>query len=376
MNDDIKYDNLICEYIWIDNWSELHSKTVVIKYDNYTIEKLPTEIYNGNKTMDIYPYDKEGILNPVSMCYDPFRGYPHLLVLCTQYTNEWDAVSFSSRHYANNLIDSIYNNYYLRPLITVEQEFYLTTIDNILLSESLTKNKINQGFEREIMETFLNSCIYAGLKINGYNKELGLSQWKYKMGQLSPLEMADQLYFSKYILQRITQTFNIFVNYHPRPFLQYPGSGMYVNFSTYQMRTAPHGYEYIKDALYNLEQHHNTNIEHFGMYNNVRLDGTHNTSLYNSFTSSINLTGSVKIDQDAIECDCGYIQDRRPGANADPYVTFALIYYSSQTPLNNINNQDDTHNTDDINDLNYINHEDVPSTPDLSSSLSDSSISP
>ena len=58
-----------------------------------------------------------------------------------------------------------------------------------------------------------------------------------------------------------------------------------------------------------------------GEGNQRRLTGKHETSLYDSFTSGVaNRTASVRIPRVVENNGYGYLEDRRPASNIDPYI--------------------------------------------------------
>lgn len=93
---------------------------------------------------------------------------------------------------------------------------------------------------------------------------------------------------------------------------------------------APGGLEVIKAAMPKLERNH---AEHLRVYdpnngrdNLKRLSGRHETSSVEKFTWGVaNRGASVRIPRQVAEDGKGYLEDRRPSSNVDPYqVTWAL----------------------------------------------------
>jgi glutamine synthetase len=105
------------------------------------------------------------------------------------------------------------------------------------------------------------------------------------------------------------------------------GSGMHTNFSTSEMRDK-NGIRVIKSACEKLKHSHKECIKFYGHKLKERLSGKHETSDINSFSYGVADRGcSIRIPR-SVETDSrGYLEDRRPGANSDPYeVASALIY--------------------------------------------------
>ena len=68
-------------------------------------------------------------------------------------------------------------------------------------------------------------------------------------------------------------------------------------------------------------------MEVYGCFNNERLTGNHETSLYNKFSyGEGDRTASIRIPNITLQNNYkGYIEDRRPSSNADPYEIIYII---------------------------------------------------
>lgn len=60
---------------------------------------------------------------------------------------------------------------------------------------------------REVCEAHYSACLYAGLEIDGCNAEVMPCQWEYQIGPCTGIDLADQIWVSRYILARIAETF-------------------------------------------------------------------------------------------------------------------------------------------------------------------------
>ena len=64
----------------------------------------------------------------------------------------------------------------------------------------------------------------------------------------------------------------------------------------------------------------------YGFGLDQRLTGLHETASIDEFTSGVaNRGASVRIPRAVSEKGYGYLEDRRPGANCDPYLVCAAI---------------------------------------------------
>ncbi|CAF1583606.1 unnamed protein product [Rotaria magnacalcarata] len=88
----------------------------------------------------------------------------------------------------------------------------------------------------------------------------------------------------------------------------------------------PKGIEIIKEAITLLEVRHKTHIERYGRDNARRLTGRHETADINQFSAGIaNRGSSVRIPRQVGDEKCGYLEDRRPASNCDPYAVTDII---------------------------------------------------
>ena len=76
-----------------------------------------------------------------------------------------------------------------------------------------------------------------------------------------------------------------------------------------------------------MKQNHESDIYLFGSENNkIRLGGKNEASSYTNFNYGIANRGcSVRIPRAFMKFMKGYIEDRRPGADMDPYIVTSLI---------------------------------------------------
>ena len=74
-------------------------------------------------------------------------------------------------------------------------------------------------------------------------------------------------------------------------------------------------------------------IHTYGDYNKERLTGHDETSKYDTFTWSVGKRNtSVRVSNSVWEMGKGYLEDRRPASNCDPYLVightvYADVYY-------------------------------------------------
>ena len=105
------------------------------------------------------------------------------------------------------------------------------------------------------------------------------------------------------------------------------GSGCHTNFSTKTMRAGDQGMAYIDNMMTKMGQRHQTHIKLYGDDNNKRLTGIHETSSMDTFSYGVgNRAASFRIPTSTAHANGkGYIEDRRPASNIDPYLVCGML---------------------------------------------------
>jgi len=336
------------EYIWLDGampTQQLRSKTRFVFLPEgvaITADLLPEWSYDGSSTWQADGGDSDLILDPVRCVTDPIRKDGSLLVLCEVRTADGSPHVSNSRAGLRAVLDAGAGEQ--DPWFGFEQEYTLFQGDRPLgwpengypapQGPFYCGVGAGQVFGRELVEAHAKACVDAGLLIYGTNAEVMPGQWEFQVGyrgiageSADPLTVADHLWLARFLLLRLAEESGVVPSFDPKPVKgDWNGAGNHTNFSTRAMRDIDTGMAAIQVAIQRLAATHDEHIANYGAGLADRLTGLHETCDINTFRNGVADRGaSIRIPRQVAEQGHGYMEDRRPGANCDPYVVCALI---------------------------------------------------
>lgn len=322
------------EYIWIDGaepTQKLRSKTKILEDGAVP----PVWGFDGSSTNQAAGENSDCVLNPVFTCPDPIRGGANKLVMCEVLlpgtnkphpTNTRAPLAAVAKKYAKH--DTWFG---------IEQEYTffegikpLGWPDNGFPAPQFGYYcgvGADEIFGREIVEAHSDACIAAGLSIAGTNAEVMPAQWEFQIGPLGPLAVGDQMWVARWLLYRIAEDFGVSATLNPKPIEgDWNGAGAHTNFSTVETREGENAWAYIEQACEALGAKWELHVRNYGHGIERRLTGRHETAPWNKFSWGVsNRAASIRIPWQVGVDRKGYIEDRRPNANMDPYVVTRLI---------------------------------------------------
>ena len=320
------------EYIWVDGvrpTGGLRSKTRVLA-DGVV---PPVWGFDGSSTEQAEGRSSDRVLRPVFTCPDPVRGGDSVLVLCEVENIDFTPHESNSRAAAREVAERFAAQ---EAWFGIEQEYTLFR-DGRPLGFPEGGFPGPQGpyycgagagvvFGREVVERHLDYCLAAGLAISGINAEVMPGQWEFQVGPAGPVEVADHMWVARYLLLRAGEEFGVGVSFDPKPQKgDWNGAGAHTNFSTKAMRE---GYDPIITACEALgaEGKPAEHVRAYGAGIEDRLTGQHETAPWSEYSYGVSNRGaSVRIPWQVEVDKKGYIEDRRPNANVDPYVVTRII---------------------------------------------------
>ena len=318
------------EYIWIDGTEPtplLRSKTKIIPDG----EEPGIWGFDGSSTNQAPGKASDCVLQPVFVCPDPIRGGDNKLVLNEVLLTDFTPHPTNTRAACAAVADTFADQ---EPIFGIEQE-YTFLKDGHPLGWPQGGYPGPQGpyycgvgadeiWGRDIVEAHTTACMEAGLHISGTNAEVMMGQWEFQIGPVAAPQVADELYVARWLLYRIAEDFGVTVTISAKPIPgDWNGAGAHTNFSTKAMRE---GWDPIITACEALGKNAEEHVKAYGAGIENRLTGLHETAPWSEFSYGVSDRGaSVRIPWQVGQDKKGYIEDRRPNANCDPYLVTQLI---------------------------------------------------
>jgi len=327
-------DKVLVTYVWIDGTGEnCRSKTMTVDFEPKQPSELPWWNFDGSSTGQAQGHNSDVFIRPCAIFRDPFLGGKNKLVIADTFKHDKTPHETNRRYKCEEAMNKAKD---AEPWFGLEQEYSLLDRDGWPFGwpkpHGYPKAQgpyycsagADRSYGRDVVDAHYKACLYAGVKICGINGEVMPSQWEFQVGPCLGISAGDHLWMARYILHRVAEEFGIVVTFDPKPITgDWNGAGCHTNYSTKQMREEG-GIKYIEDAIQKLGKRHMTHIRNYdptgGKDNARRLTGHHETSSINDFSYGVANRGcSIRIPRSVGEEKKGYLEDRRPASNCDPY---------------------------------------------------------
>ena len=327
------------EYLWLDGYTpvaNLRGKTMVKDFDSFpSLDQLPQWGFDGSSTLQADGSDSDCILKPVSVFPDSTRKNG-ALVMCEVMLPNGDPHPSNTRANIPDDPDAWFG---------FEQEYFLYEDGRPLgfpkhgYPNPQGEYYTGVGFKnvgdvaRQIVEEHLDICLDAGINHEGINAEVAKGQWEFQIFGKGSASAADQVWVARYILARVCESYGVDVEYHCKPLgdTDWNGSGMHANFSTKKLREEG-GKEYFEKLMECFKKNMEEHIAVYGPDNHMRLTGLHETQAIDTFSWGIADRGaSIRVPHSFAKNDWkGYLEDRRPNSQGDPYAIAGRILKTVQ----------------------------------------------
>lgn len=326
------------EYIWIDGTeptAQLRSKTKILSDDDGTeVGDLPIWGFDGSSTNQATGDKSDCVLKPVAVYPDPIRGGDNILVMNEVMLVDGKPHPTNTRAAAARVAKKYKKH---EPMFGIEQEYTMLNANMTPLGFPEGGFPAPQGpyycgvgeyaiTGRAIAEEHMSACIAAGLGISGINAEVMPGQWEFQIGPRGLLEVSDEIWVARWLLHRIAEDYGVVISIDAKPVKgDWNGAGAHTNFSTKEMREDG-GYKYIEEGCKALGKKAALHIANYGVGVEDRLTGAHETQRYDQFSYGVSDRGaSIRIPWQVSVDKKGYLEDRRPNGNMDPYVVARLM---------------------------------------------------
>ena len=316
------------EYIWLDGYKptqSLRSKTKIVDNFSGELSDCPQWCFDGSSTLQAEGNSSDCLLEPVAIFPDPGRinGF---LVMCEVLNPD------GSPHPSNGraTIEDDDCDFWFG----FEQEYFLWDLETDRppgfppggypgpQGPYYCSVGAKNAHGRELVEDHLDMCLEAGINVEGINAEVAAGQWEFQVFSKGAKAAGDQIWASRYLLERLGEKYGLAIEWHPKPLgkLDWNGSGMHANFSNTTLRECGDQavYEKICQAFEPRVPEH---IAVYGADNDQRLTGEHETQRIDQFSFGVSDRGaSIRIPVGTVTNGWkGWLEDRRPASNADPY---------------------------------------------------------
>lgn len=345
-------------YIWLggkDAHHDIRSKDRTLYFTAAQLLLPPKELlrqalfpawnFDGSSTGQSKNFNTEILLVPVNAfpCCLPRAScggrtpIPWILVLAECCYPSGEPTEDNSRAIARDIFDQLREE---KPWFGMEQEFFIMQNSRPYgwpasglppaQGPYYCSTGVSVAWGRKYVDLLLEVCLQMGIRMSGTNAEVTPGQWEFQVGPCEGIEVGDQMIVARWVLLRLLEEEGLDVCYAAKPIEgDWNGSGMHTNFSTESTRKQD-GLEAIYTYIDRLSKSVQKDIVFYGAENDKRLTGDHETSKATEFSHGVGARhSSIRIPNSVFKERRGYLEDRRPAGDADPYLVSSRLFASA-----------------------------------------------
>ncbi len=335
MSSDTKFK---LEYVWLDGYlpePNLRSKTKIVDKAPKSVDDCALWGFDGSSTQQAEGRSSDCVLKPVALYPDTGRknGF---LVMCEVMLPDMTPHPSNFRATVGDDADlwiGLEQEYFFyesgRPLGFPENGYpapqgtYYTSVGYEAVGD----------IARQVVEEHIDIVLDAGINIEGINAEVAKGQWEFQIFAKGSKKIGDDMWIARYLLMRVAEKYGLNIELHCKPIKgDWNGSGMHCNFSTKYMRETG-GEAYFMKLMDAFEKYANEHIAVYGPDNHLRLTGLHETQSIDKFNWGVaNRGASIRVPHSFMNSGHkGYLEDRRPNSQADPYKIVSRVLKTIQS---------------------------------------------
>ena len=321
------------EYVWLDGYTpepSLRSKVKIMDIPApFELKDIPNWGFDGSSTKQAEGNFSDCYLKPVKV-YRTNGLLDKIYVLCEVLdgNNETHPSNYRAK------IGEEDTDFW----VGFEQEYFIRSAHNREILGFEKGGMIDpQGIYycgvggqivgRHISDEHLDMCLEYNINVEGTNAEVALGQWEYQIFAKGKVVASDDLWMSRYFLYKIAEKHGYQIELHCKPIVtgEWNGSGLHTNFSNKRMREDG-SEEYFNSIFRTFDSRSKEHIDNYGSDNHLRLTGKFETQSIDTFSWGFSDRGaSIRVPKIVGETWKGYLEDRRPASNADPYRIIKVI---------------------------------------------------
>jgi glutamine synthetase len=320
------------EYVWLDGYlpePNLRSKTKIVSKEPGSVADLPMWGFDGSSTQQAEGKSSDCLLKPIALYPDSTRKNGYLVMS--------EVLLPDGTPHPSNFRATVDEDPDL--WIGLEQEYFIYEngrplgfpADGYPAPQGPYYTGVgykNVGdVARQLVEEHIDITLDAGINLEGINAEVAKGQWEFQIFAAGSKKIGDDMWMSRYLLMRLCESYGLDIEWHCKPIRgDWNGSGMHTNFSTKHMREVG-GEASFNKLMACFEKYCNEHIAAYGPDNHLRLTGLHETQSIDKFNWGVaNRGASVRVPHSFVNNSFkGYVEDRRPNSQADPYKILARL---------------------------------------------------